>query len=129
MSKLVENAAGRPVPTEINGEAAIPFQGVGKHRPAGRKAAPPIRSCGDYPADGDKVVARVTFSGTHQGDFMGIPASGNHVEWDVIDILQFRGDQANGRGPAHYFQLRVCAGQTVDAAAGRDGSLPGELPE
>jgi len=44
--------------------------------------------------EGDKVTARVTFSGTQEGDFMGIPASGNHVEWSVIDILQFRGDQA-----------------------------------
>jgi steroid delta-isomerase-like uncharacterized protein len=44
--------------------------------------------------EGDKVTARVTFSGTQEGEFMGIPASGNHVEWSVIDILQFRGDQA-----------------------------------
>ena len=44
--------------------------------------------------DGDKVTARVTFSGTHQGEFMGIPASGNHIEWNVIDIMQFRDDQA-----------------------------------
>ena len=44
--------------------------------------------------DGDKVVARVTFSGTHEGEFMGVPASGNQVEWSVIDILQFRDDQA-----------------------------------
>lgn len=44
--------------------------------------------------DGDKVVARVTFSGTHDGEFMGVPASGNRVEWSVIDIIQFRDDQA-----------------------------------
>jgi steroid delta-isomerase-like uncharacterized protein len=48
----------------------------------------------DMLQDGDKVASRVTFSGTHQGDFMGIPASGNRVEWDVIDIMQFRDDQA-----------------------------------
>jgi steroid delta-isomerase-like uncharacterized protein len=48
----------------------------------------------DMLQDGDKVASRVTFSGTHQGDFMGVPASGNFVEWDVVDILQFRGDQA-----------------------------------
>ena len=44
--------------------------------------------------DGDKVVARATFSGTHQGEFMGVPASGNPVRWDVIDILEFRDDTA-----------------------------------
>ncbi len=51
-----ENAAGRLVPTEVNGEKQIPFMGVGKFRPTGRKAAPPIRTCADYPADGNKVV-------------------------------------------------------------------------
>jgi steroid delta-isomerase-like uncharacterized protein len=48
----------------------------------------------DMLQDDDKVAARVTFTGTHLGDFMGVPASGNHVEWNAIDILQFRGDQA-----------------------------------
>ena len=43
--------------------------------------------------DGDKVVARVTFGGTHQGEFMGMPASGNQVAWNAIDILEFRGDK------------------------------------
>ena len=38
--KLVENAAGRQVPDEINGTEAVPFKGVGKHRPSGRKYAP-----------------------------------------------------------------------------------------
>jgi steroid delta-isomerase-like uncharacterized protein len=43
--------------------------------------------------DGDKVVARVTFSGTHEGEFMGVPASGNRVAWSAIDILQVRDDK------------------------------------
>jgi steroid delta-isomerase-like uncharacterized protein len=43
--------------------------------------------------DGDKIVARVTFSGTHEGEFMGMPASGNQVAWNAIDILQFRDDK------------------------------------
>ena len=30
-------------------------------------------------ADGDKVVIRNTFRGTHQGEFAGVPASGNKV--------------------------------------------------
>ncbi len=47
----------------------------------------------DMLQDGDKVASRVTFTGTHQGEFMGAPASGNHVEWPVIDILQFRDDK------------------------------------
>lgn len=50
------NAAGRWVPDEINGKPVIPFQGVGKYIPKGRKAAPPIVSCANYPKDGNKVV-------------------------------------------------------------------------
>lgn len=56
MSVLEKNAVGRLVPTEVNGRAAIPFQGVGATRPSGRKAAPLIHSCVEYPADGDKRV-------------------------------------------------------------------------
>ncbi len=56
MSGMVKNAAGRLVPTEVNGRAQVPYRGVGKYRPEGRKAAPPIRTCADYPADGDKRV-------------------------------------------------------------------------
>ncbi len=54
--KLVKNAAGRVVPTIINGEEHIPYKGVGKHIPDGRKFAPRLSSCANYPADGDKRV-------------------------------------------------------------------------
>ncbi len=53
------NAVGREVLVEINGEKHIPFKGVNKHKPTGRKAAPPIRSCIDYPWDGDKRVESI----------------------------------------------------------------------
>jgi len=46
MSKLVRNAAGRRVPTEVNGVEQVPYQGVGKFEPEGRKAAPPVRQAG-----------------------------------------------------------------------------------
>jgi len=54
--ELVENAAGRQVPAVVNGKEQVPYKGVGKHRPGGRKAAPPIASAADYPASGNKVV-------------------------------------------------------------------------
>ncbi len=53
--KLVENALGRLVPTIVNGTKMVPFQGVGKYKPVGRKAAPAISSMVDYPADGNKL--------------------------------------------------------------------------
>ncbi len=55
--KMIENAAGRLVPDEINGHEAVPFKGVGKHRPSGRKYGPPLPTCIDYPGDNNKVVA------------------------------------------------------------------------
>ncbi len=54
--KMTENAAGRLVPDEINGAKAVPFKGVGKHRPDGRKYGPPIPTCIDFPDDNNKVV-------------------------------------------------------------------------
>ena len=54
--KLVKNSINRLVPNEINGEKQIPFQGIGKFKPSGSKAKPPIRSCADYPADGNKII-------------------------------------------------------------------------
>jgi steroid delta-isomerase-like uncharacterized protein len=46
----------------------------------------------DMIAEGDKVVARVRLSGTHQGEFMGIDATGNRVTIKGIDILRINAD-------------------------------------
>ena len=48
--------------------------------------------------DGDKVIVRARFSGTHEGEFMGIPATGKKFDIAVIDILEFR----DGKGVAHW---------------------------
>ncbi len=50
------NTVNRKVPLAVNGKEAIPFMGVGKYRPAGKKHGPPIVSCADYPGDGNKTV-------------------------------------------------------------------------
>jgi citrate lyase subunit alpha/citrate CoA-transferase len=54
--ELLQNAAGRRVPRVVNGREQTPFGGVGAHEPEGRKHGPAIRSCKDYPANGDKRV-------------------------------------------------------------------------
>ena len=45
----------------------------------------------DLIAEGDKAVARATWSGSHKGEFMGIPASGKSVTFGVIDVFRFAG--------------------------------------
>ncbi len=54
--KLQKNATGRLVPDKINGARQIPFKGIGKYAPNGYKAKPKIKSCKDYPSDGNKTV-------------------------------------------------------------------------
>ncbi len=47
---------------------------------------------------GDKVVHRVSVSGTMKGDFLGIPATGTRATWTEIHI----GRVANGRVVEHW---------------------------
>ncbi len=39
-------------------------------------------------ADDDLVAARVIAHGTHQGEFMGIPATGKDVTWSILSIYR-----------------------------------------
>jgi predicted ester cyclase len=36
----------------------------------------------------DRVAARFTVEATHQGEFMGIPATGKRVSWEGIGIIR-----------------------------------------
>lgn len=40
----------------------------------------------------DKVVARTRATGTHQGEFMGMPPTGKSVDVQLIDIIRFSDD-------------------------------------
>jgi len=46
----------------------------------------------DILVSGDKVVARVRGTGTHEGEFMGMPATGKSVDVQLIDIIRFGDD-------------------------------------
>ena len=78
MTKLVKNAVGRLVPTEINGQEAIPFLGVGKYHPKGRKHGALLRSSADYPSDGDKTVATIKEALVNAGLRDGMTISTHH---------------------------------------------------
>jgi steroid delta-isomerase-like uncharacterized protein len=53
----------------------------------------------DVIAGGDKVVARVRMTATHQGEFMGMPATGRSIDVQMIDIIRFGDD---GRAHEHW---------------------------
>ena len=55
-------------------------------------------------AESDKVVVRSTWStwsGTHKGEFMGIPPTGKSVSFGVIDIIRIAG----GKFVEHWGQM------------------------
>ena len=77
-SSMTNNAVGREVPTEINGRTVTPFKGVGKYRPEGNKAAPPIRTCADFPQSGDKTVTDLKTALKNAGLRDGMTISTHH---------------------------------------------------
>jgi len=52
----------------------------------------------DLIAEDDKVVARITMSGTNTGSFMGMPATGKHVSFTGIYMARI----ANGKIVEHW---------------------------
>jgi steroid delta-isomerase-like uncharacterized protein len=58
-----------------------------------RGAFPDLRfEAEDVLASGDKVVGRFRATGTHRGELMGMPATGNSVSVQGIDIIRFGDD-------------------------------------
>jgi steroid delta-isomerase-like uncharacterized protein len=58
----------------------------------------------DVLAEGDKVVVRQTWTGTHTGgDFLGVPPTGKSLSIGVIDIIRISG----GRLVEHWGQMDV----------------------
>ena len=49
-------------------------------------------------AEGDTVVLHMTWTGTQQGEFMGIPPTGRRISVNVIDIIRI----ANGKLAEHW---------------------------
>ena len=45
----------------------------------------------DQVAEGDKVVSRLIFTGTQEGEYVGMPASGKLISIGVIDIFRIEG--------------------------------------
>jgi steroid delta-isomerase-like uncharacterized protein len=52
----------------------------------------------DMVAEGEKVAARIRMIGTNTGDFMGIPATGKHIEFTGMYIVRI----VNGKIVEHW---------------------------
>ena len=65
-----------------------------------RAAFPDMRMVADdVIASGNKVVARVRYTGTNQGAFMGMPATGKRADVQLMDMFLFGDD---GRVHEHW---------------------------
>ena len=84
-------------PTHINHDPCLPVPDADlqtiKELIGGLQAAFPdlISSEEDLISEGDKIVVRRTFRGTHKGEFMGVAASGNKVTFTGIFIDRLTG--------------------------------------
>lgn len=90
-NKLVKNALGRLVPTEVNGKKAVPFKGVGKYKPNYRKYAPPVASMADFPS-GDKRIKDLKTALLKAGIKDGMTISTHHHfrDGDLVAVQIFR---------------------------------------
>ncbi|NQS98381.1 MAG: citrate lyase subunit alpha [candidate division Zixibacteria bacterium] len=90
--QMIKNAAGRMVPKFINGVEHTPYMGVGKYRPKGNKAAPPIATCVDYPLDGNKTVdsLKTALQKCGIGDGMTISTHHHFRNGDLVANAVFR---------------------------------------
>jgi steroid delta-isomerase-like uncharacterized protein len=60
-----------------------------------RSAFPDLKTTiDDMLVEGDEIAVRSTFRGTHEGDFMGMPATGKKVEVSNYDFVRFENDHA-----------------------------------
>ena len=64
-----------------------------------RSAFPDLKATIEHlVAEGDEVVLHMTWTGTHEGEFMGIPPTGKSISINVIDILSI----AEGKFVEHW---------------------------
>jgi steroid delta-isomerase-like uncharacterized protein len=73
-----------PPPAEIRG-----VENIKQHMAAFLVAFPDAKyTIVDAIAKGDKIVARYTFIGTHEGELMGIPPTGKQVTFNAMAIIR-----------------------------------------
>jgi len=136
--EMATNAAGRAVPLVVNGKQQIAYRGVDAEIPLVHKAAPPVTSNRNYPADGDKRVPDLatalhlcgirdgmTISSHHHlrdGDKVSVQALTTAAEMGVKDLRWF---------PSASFPTQAAVTELMKAGAVHhiEGSMNGPLGE
>jgi steroid delta-isomerase-like uncharacterized protein len=86
----------------------------------------------DILSTGDKVTARLRLTGSHNGEFMGIPATGKSINIQAIDILKF---DADGLVDEHWgvtdimSMMQQLGGVTCGARASGAATRPARVKE
>lgn len=95
---FVKNAAGRLVPRTVNGQPQRAFVSVEGVPPQGRGAGRILRSCADYPSDGNKVVRNLREALRRAGVRDGMTISTHHHlrDGDTLTNLLFDTIRAMG---------------------------------
>jgi hypothetical protein len=87
IDELVEPTAliHTPLPIQATGAPLLKEVSARLHR-----AFPDLHiTIEDLIEEGDKVVSRQSVAGTHQGEYMGIPATGRSVNYNEVFIVRF----------------------------------------
>ena len=134
--KLIKNAAGRLVPSIINGQKQIPFKGVDKFKSSGRITSSPIRSCAEYPADGNKIVKGLKDALKKAGLKDGMTISTHHhlrngdqltnILFDTIHSMGIKNIRwyPSASFPCHSYLIRYLRDGTIHHI---EGSMNGPL--
>ncbi len=135
-SQLLPNSAGRLVPRIVNGVPRTPFQGVGIHRPTQSMAPPLIRSCADYPSDGNKLIRSLREALKNAGLKSGMTISTHHHLRDGDTLTNYLFDTIKQMGiksirwfpsasfPCHEYLIKYLRDGTIHHI---EGSLNGPL--
>jgi steroid delta-isomerase-like uncharacterized protein len=79
-----------PIPNQAPGR-----DGFKQWMAMARAAYPNLRgTVEDLVAEGDRVAARMTWRGTHQGEFIGVGPTGKRVSFSAFHIVRFSRDRA-----------------------------------
>ena len=76
----------------VTPQGALDREGFADYVQAWRTGFPDVHcEVEDLTAEDDRVAWSIRATGTHTGDFMGIPATGNTVDFDSLNLATMRG--------------------------------------